>query len=706
MPPKRGSRGHGAGGGHYGGAGGSSRRNFSIATFFDAASSSLSGRRGGTGFRVGSGNPTLSQMASAFHDNHDSHHHLRGFGSRCNGNEEEEDDNGSEMDRGSSTGYSATLQEVRSRILAEVAEEQQATARGPGRRATGPSRLHQHRQRALLIAFGGTGEGGQDNNDGTNNGCSQGQPSPSSQQRFSNRGSGGGSRAGDEAEDELMVSSVEFSLLCPYSRLPMTHPVRSRDCRHVQCCDLESWMVLLDKCRSLRDPKGPCPVCEQRVAASSLEVDFWMMNVMAQMPPGTRLVELDADGSYRNGDLTRERRKEMITTEVIDATQEGDYENYLGDVVDDDSDGVTQQKRAAEVARQQLQQQQHPQQARYKRPRSPSVTAVASSQDTNHAGHETTAVPNCQTSPTTVKTEVFAHHQEQGLHAPIAQPAADPAHESGVDAENRDRVGDGGLTSPQLPLPSVEEPPLPSQDPGVVIVHYVAGTRHRALPSQVRLWLPYCPACQSPLLKGEDGLMEACRSCGQSTQKQWTLVRRFEESNAVSMELTPDDTLILRGVDVASAYLFRAGFQRNSFGPAPGGGSGGTGVWATSFPLTRIELDFLEACCQRIALGESIEDLASTVPVPSLFRIPRRRNTGGYGGTGGYRSYNATQQQHYPLNTSQARAFGGGGSGGGKGITSNNRSGVASGNPLEGLSQQQQQQRSQVSPYYPLFAAR
>lgn len=127
----------------------------------------------------------------------------------------------------------------------------------------------------------------------------------------------------EEEEEDITVSSVEFSLLCPYSRLPMRVPVRSRLCRHVQCCDLDSWMVLLNKGRSLRDPTGPCPVCETRIAASSLEVDYWMLQVQRAMPPGTKLVVLTAadHGRVYSADVTREQRKQLLMTEIIDATQ-------------------------------------------------------------------------------------------------------------------------------------------------------------------------------------------------------------------------------------------------------------------------------------------------------------------------------------------------------------------------------------------------
>lgn len=114
-----------------------------------------------------------------------------------------------------------------------------------------------------------------------------------------------------EEEEELTVSSVEFSLLCPYALRPMEFPTRSRHCLHLQCCDLESWMVMMSKARSLRDPTTSCPYCQQRVSASSLEVDLWMLHLVKEvMPAGTKLILLDRSGSVRSGDRYRAERRQ------------------------------------------------------------------------------------------------------------------------------------------------------------------------------------------------------------------------------------------------------------------------------------------------------------------------------------------------------------------------------------------------------------
>ncbi|KEG14571.1 hypothetical protein DQ04_00401110 [Trypanosoma grayi] len=389
------------------------------------------------------------------------------------------------------TAFSQTLMDVRQRIL----EETKVGKRG-GNNNSNSKLLQAHRQRTWEMAFGQPG--------------------------------------GDGVE----VSTIEFSLICPYSRVALRYPVRSRDCRHLQCCDLDSWIALLDKCRSMRDPVAPCPVCEQRVAASSLEIDYWQMHVLSQMPLGTHMLVLDADGSYRSGDVSRDQKKQHVT-EVIDSTQ------------------------------------------------------AASEGD------------------------------DSGLFTLSPEPASSGPRGLGnnLTRVKRERVSEDAFEPPSLDFCSTSG--RPTQDDDVVVVHYVEGTRPaRVLPSQARLWVAHCPRCTTTLLKSESGDVECCATCGVE-RWEWTLLRTFPPTS-VSLELTTDGTLILRGTDALAPHLLRAGFCRAVFVDETGTGCRrrDAELWYTTAALSRYELDFLEACCQRLASGESVDDMPA---VPSRFRIPRRR---------------------------------------------------------------------------------
>ncbi|GET91654.1 hypothetical protein, conserved [Leishmania tarentolae] len=596
-----------------------SRDHFSIASFFDAASAHRSSSSSDCGYHVGSfpdapstprsGFPRVSHGVPSSGHRADAapqlQHHQRpqqqqhwsstsvqssSFLQRGDGEDYEEQQYST-----TTSDISSTLQEVRRRIIRDL----DASRKGSRESAR---KLHAHRERALHVAFGEeeasrrrasrasrvlTGEEGASPTDARS---SKSQHMPNAE---------------DGEDDDLMVASVEFSLLCPYSRLPMRYPVRSNECNHLQCCDLDSWVVMLNKCRSMRDPAGPCPVCERRVTSSSLQVDLWMKNVIDKMPAGTHMVVLEPDGAFRSGDTTRERRKEQVIMEVVDATQ-GDYENYFGDVVDGGDDVVVQMHPVTTPNTSAITSTAHfPVGARCPRVESPATPEAGSGAPSTSADRQAGSPPLAQ-----VKTE----------KVPILTAESQAAAE----------------TSPSVTTSQ--------DDGGVVIVNFLEG-RHdglQALPSQIRLWVLHCTRCGAPRVKTEDSMAaQGCQQCGHDAKGGWNFVRRFEGSSSVSMELVPDGTLVLQGVDILAPYLYRAGFYRSLFEvmeyapvaerqrqhyrpPAD--------VWTSSCPLSRFEIDFLEACCARIAQGEMLDSIESLI-VPSLFRIPRRRRPGGSGQT-------------------------------------------------------------------------
>ncbi|KAI5687712.1 MIZ [Leishmania braziliensis] len=627
-----------------------SREHFSIASFFDAASAHRSS--GGGGYRVGSFSnaaPTpLSDIPRGGHGVSSSGHgsgvayhpqlHQRPrqqhWSSSASGQLNPSHPNGDgehyeQQQQHSATAgdVSSTLQEVRRRIISDLEASRDGSCESAGK-------LHAHQQRALRVAFGEEWVSRRRASRTSRTATGDWGTSPTDTRRSKSQHT---PNAEDDEDDELMVASVEFSLLCPYSRLPMRYPVRSKECNHLQCCDLDSWIVMLSKCRSMRDPVGPCPVCERRVISSSLEVDLWMKSVIDQMPGGTHMVMLEPDGALRNGDTTRERRKETIM-EVVDATQ-GDYETYFEDVVDGDDDVVVQRHPTATPDA------------------SNSTYAAVSSVGSRRPRSTSPAAPEA-------RSEVSSTGEERRAGLPrLVQVKVEKATMLTAEAEA-----------------AAETPPSVSasqDDGGVVVVHFVEG-RHdglQALPSQIRLWVLHCTQCGAPRVKVEDGLVQACQQCGHNAKGNWNLVRRFEASSSVSMELVPDGTLVLQGVDLLAPYLYRAGFYRSLFEvmeyasvaerrqqqyqpPAD--------VWVSSFPLSRFEIDFLEACCARIAQGETLDSIESLI-VPNLFRIPRRRRPDGsgqkhftqlYHGSGRYGGLDSATASQAHRTTSLTRAEG------------------------------------------------
>lgn len=410
----------------------------------------------------------------------------------------------------------------------------------------------------------------------------------------------------DSQVEEVMVSSVEFSLICPYSLKRMSIPVRSLSCNHLQCCDLHSWLVMMTKAKSLRDPSTFCPHCKKRVAGSSLEVDRWMLDLLTNaMPSDTRLVSLLPNGEAVSGDQERKQRRPVEVFE-IEATQRASQCAF----------DVEEEEEEAQL------------------PSPPLLPARLVS---------------------SVKRERLEEEEEEEEEAKLPP-----------------------LTSPE-PLgapPAV--PLLPSAPDEAETDVYVdfshGGTSEvrvlRALPTSYRnLWSVFCPQCSKRWTTSRatayNGVAEPeqCEWCGWTVQCRWeecvlarVILPSGERGETVSLELRQDGTLLLRGMDEACEYLHRAGFWRCCFtlldpnSPLPStppalesllvDSSGErrkipkqfllNGVWATSIPLARVDLDFVEACGQRLANGEGLSvfqefGTAGWSAVPPLFRIPAKR---------------------------------------------------------------------------------
>ena len=71
----------------------------------------------------------------------------------------------------------------------------------------------------------------------------------------------------DEELQQPEVTCTKLSLLCPLSRMPIKTPVRGRDCKHLQCFDL---LTYLHSNKTVTGSRWRCPVCNDFVAIRDL----------------------------------------------------------------------------------------------------------------------------------------------------------------------------------------------------------------------------------------------------------------------------------------------------------------------------------------------------------------------------------------------------------------------------------------------------
>ncbi|KAF8562378.1 hypothetical protein P879_08232 [Paragonimus westermani] len=104
----------------------------------------------------------------------------------------------------------------------------------------------------------------------------------------------------DNDNDLVMPNTLPVQLLCPLSKCRIEVPVRGRACRHVQCYDATTYLIINE-----RKPSWNCPVCDKKTYYEDLLIDGFFLDVLNS--PATQ--ELDEvvfhdDGSWSAAEPT------------------------------------------------------------------------------------------------------------------------------------------------------------------------------------------------------------------------------------------------------------------------------------------------------------------------------------------------------------------------------------------------------------------
>lgn len=94
-------------------------------------------------------------------------------------------------------------------------------------------------------------------------------------------------------DSDLVATSTIMSLKCPLSTLRIDLPVRSAFCKHNQCFDAKSFLLL-----QLQAPTWTCPTCNRTISYKQLVVDGYFSNILDSTPKTVESVTIDADGKW------------------------------------------------------------------------------------------------------------------------------------------------------------------------------------------------------------------------------------------------------------------------------------------------------------------------------------------------------------------------------------------------------------------------
>jgi len=97
---------------------------------------------------------------------------------------------------------------------------------------------------------------------------------------------------GTTGNDEL--TAIKVSLKCPITYRRVNVPARGRDCSHIQCFDLESYLKL-----NVDEVIWTCPVCSKSAIVEGLEVDQYLWQMLTTLcKTETEEITIDSNASW------------------------------------------------------------------------------------------------------------------------------------------------------------------------------------------------------------------------------------------------------------------------------------------------------------------------------------------------------------------------------------------------------------------------
>ena len=94
---------------------------------------------------------------------------------------------------------------------------------------------------------------------------------------------------------DVSVVSSKVSIKCPLSLARIEMPARSRNCSHLQCFDLRTFLEV-----NYHTPRFICPICSGEAPFSSLVVDLFFLTILKSIEDDSvKEVELHPNGTWR-----------------------------------------------------------------------------------------------------------------------------------------------------------------------------------------------------------------------------------------------------------------------------------------------------------------------------------------------------------------------------------------------------------------------
>lgn len=107
------------------------------------------------------------------------------------------------------------------------------------------------------------------------------------------------------------LETYKITLLCPINKSKMKLPVKSVNCEHLQCFDLEAFIS-----SNKIDPIWMCPICTRSCILADLKIDSFLLFIInsINLPKTCEEIELDANGKWKPCILNSDSREGILGT--------------------------------------------------------------------------------------------------------------------------------------------------------------------------------------------------------------------------------------------------------------------------------------------------------------------------------------------------------------------------------------------------------
>ena len=137
----------------------------------------------------------------------------------------------------------------------------------------------------------------------------------------------------DEKETEFLTTSIRLSLKCPLGLCLMKVPVRGKDCTHIQCFDLDTFLQFN---RRQTSEGFKCSICHKGLSTATIQVDPFLYYVLKQIENNEaplafdNLLKEDIDSVELSPDGTWQVSSILMSQKLSSATSKRKSGSYSG----------------------------------------------------------------------------------------------------------------------------------------------------------------------------------------------------------------------------------------------------------------------------------------------------------------------------------------------------------------------------------------